>query len=181
MDDAHVLSVALLTLGDPHTVTGGYLYHQRVAQRAELNRAALQFWSLPPTPFPLPALAAPAVLRKLLRSRPHVLVVDSIAAAFLAPWLTWRHTMLPPLVAIAHQPPGGIDHGLARRVLQSRLDRAAYRHTHSVVAASEPLAAQLQAAGIEPDFLRVIPPGRDVSLTAVPVDVSLRAGRQAAP
>jgi len=180
MDDAHVLSVALLTLGDPHTVTGGYLYHQRVAQRAELNRAALQFWSLPPTPFPLPALAAPAVLRKLLRSRPHVLVVDSIAAAFLAPWLTWRHAMLPPLVAIAHQPPGGIDHGLPRRVLQSRLDRAAYRHAHSVVAASEPLAAQLQAAGIEPDFLRVIPPARDVSPSAVPVDVSLRAGRQAA-
>jgi glycosyltransferase involved in cell wall biosynthesis len=180
MDDAHVLSVALLTLGDPHTVTGGYLYHQRVAQRAQQNLAAVRFWSLPPGRFPLPARAAPPLMREVLHSRPDVLVVDSIAAAFLAPWLIWRHTALPPLVAIAHQPPGGIDHGMTRRLLQSRLDRAAYRHTQAVLAASEPLAVHLCAAGIGRDLLHVIPPGRDVSLTAVPVDSSLRAGRQAA-
>jgi glycosyltransferase involved in cell wall biosynthesis len=119
-------------------------------------------------------------MREVLRDRPHVLVVDSIAAGFLAPWLALRHATLPPLVAIAHQPPGGIDHGVARRVVQSRLDRAAYRHAQSLVAASEPLAAQLGAAGIGRDLLCVIPPGRDVSLTAIPVDRSLRAGRQAA-
>jgi glycosyltransferase involved in cell wall biosynthesis len=119
-------------------------------------------------------------MREVLRSRPHVLVVDSIAAAFFAPWLTWRHATLPPLVAIAHQPPGGIDHGLGRRVIQSRLDRVAYRHIQSLVAASEPLAGQLRAAGIGRDLVCVIPPGRDVSTTAVPVDTNLRAGRQAA-
>jgi len=180
VDDAHVLTVALLTLGDPHTMTGGYLYHQRVAQRAQQNLATLRFWSLPPARFPLPVLGVPSLMREILRSRPHVLVVDSIAAAFLAPWLTWRRTSLPPLVAITHQPPGGIDHRLARSIVQGRLDRAAYRHTRSVVAASEPLAMQLWAAGVGRDVLRVIPPGRDVSLTAVPVDASLRAGRQAA-
>ena len=43
---------------------------------------------------------------------PDVVVVDSIAAALAAPW-SWRYdaTPGPPLAAILHQPPGGIDHG----------------------------------------------------------------------
>jgi hypothetical protein len=40
MDDAHPITVSLVTLGDPATLTGGYLYHRRIARRA----AAFPSW-----------------------------------------------------------------------------------------------------------------------------------------
>ncbi len=84
------LSISLLTLGDPDTPTGGYLYHRRLQELAPANGARLEFVSLPARPFPLPALAGRRALRAIIEQGADVLVVDSIAAAFLAHRVTYR-------------------------------------------------------------------------------------------
>ncbi|MGH3465172.1 MAG: glycosyltransferase [Kribbellaceae bacterium] len=179
LDYPHTLTVALLTLGDPQTMTGGYLYHQRIAERAAANDARVEFLSLPAWRFPLPALAGPAVLRAVARLRPDVLLLDSIAAAFLGPWLFFARR-LPPLVAILHQPPGGIDHAVPRQRVQAVLDRQAYRRAARLLVASADLADSLHRSGMPERLLRVVPPGRDPATAPAIPDEDLRAGRRAA-
>src|SRR3712207_5211234 len=104
-----MLTVALLTLGDPGRLTGGYLYHRRMAALAPRHAARLEFVSFPDRPFPLAVVDAPAVLRRARALGARALVLDSIVAAFLGPWLAARPPGVP-LVAMLHQPPGGIDH-----------------------------------------------------------------------
>jgi glycosyltransferase involved in cell wall biosynthesis len=160
-------------------MTGGYLYHRRIADRAPAHHARVDFVSFPARRFPLPALAGPAVLRTVDRHRPDVLLLDSIAAAFLGPWLGRRR--LPPLVAILHQPPGGIDHAAARRCVQSALDRRAYRHAARLLVASTDLAEAMRRAGVPDGLLRVVPPGRDPApATDAPPHLDLRMGRRTA-
>jgi glycosyltransferase involved in cell wall biosynthesis len=167
-----------LTLGDPATITGGYLYHRRIADRAQAHHVRWEFVSLPARPFPLPALAVPAVLRVVARQRPDVLLVDSIAAGYLAPWLPHR---LPwPLVAVLHQPPGGIDHGRLRRWAQSVLDLRVYRHAARLLVASADLSETMRGTGIPDRLLRVVPPGRDPAANPLHPLGDLRAGRQVA-
>ncbi len=173
------LAIALLTLGDPGTLTGGYLYHQRLAELAPTHDARIDFVSFPHRPFPLAALAAPAVLRRAHRQGARALVLDSIAAAFLAPvLLTGPPTV--PLVGMLHQPPGGIDHGPLRTAVQARFDRLAYRRASRLLVASDLLAEQLVAAGTPRARLRVVPPGRDVAAAPGPPPGDLRQGRGAA-
>jgi glycosyltransferase involved in cell wall biosynthesis len=179
LDHPHTLTVALLTLGDPQTMTGGYLYHRRIADRAAANDARVEFLSFPAWRFPLPALAGPAVLRAVARLRPDVLLLDSIAAAFLGPWLIFARR-LPPLVAILHQPPGGIDHAVPRQRVQAALDRQAYRRAARLLVASADLADSLHRSGLPERLLRVVPPGRDPASAPALPDEDLRAGRRAA-
>ncbi len=179
MDDSYELSVSLLTVGDPRTATGGYLYHQRIAALAPFCNARLEFVSFPAWPFPLPALAGPAVLRVVARRRPDILLLDSIAAAFAAPWLL-LHRPPVPVVGMLHQPPGGIDHGSARTRLQAALDRRAYRQVALLIVASAALADQMVAAGAPRKLLRVVPPGRDVAADVILPPGDLRADRKAA-
>lgn len=179
------LSISLITLGDPGRLTGGYLYHRRMAEAAPLHDAEVKFASFPERPFPLPAAATPSVLEELDRQEPDAVVLDSIAAAYLAPSLA-RQRLKVPVVGSLHQPPGGIDHGSVRTALQGLLDRAAYRHTDLLLVASDLLVEQLQANGIPRKLLRVVPPGRDVaageSVDEGPKDGvgDLRCGRKAA-
>ncbi|HEX6403265.1 MAG TPA: glycosyltransferase family 4 protein [Pseudonocardiaceae bacterium] len=171
-----MLSVSLITLGDPEQVTGGYLYHLRMAEAASAHDARLRFVSFPTLPFPLPAARAGVVLGQACSARTDVVVLDSIAAAFLAPLLALRRPAVP-LVAILHQPPGGIDHSSPRARLQAGLDRIAYRRVAALVLASAALAGQL------PADLRaravVVPPGRDAG-PPPRVSCDLRRGRRAA-
>jgi glycosyltransferase involved in cell wall biosynthesis len=170
------LSVLLITLGDPDTPTGGYLYHRRLAELAPRHGARLVFGSFPAWPFPFPILAGPRLLRSVSRRRPDVIVLDSIAAAFLAPWLP---AVRAPVVAMLHQPPGGIDHGPLRRALQAVLDRAAYRRSGRVLVASQLLADQLGAQGFGAK-LGVVAPGRDAAPAASGPERNLRGGARAA-
>src|SRR5688572_7280139 len=156
------LTIALLTLGDPGRLTGGYLYHQRLVQLAPRHGSRIEFVSFPDRLFPLAALQARSVLRQSRALHADVLVLDSIAAAFLGPWLTMRPPTVP-LVGMLHQPPGGIDHGPLRTAIQARLDRLAYRHARCLMVASESLADDLEADGVPRARLRVVPPGRDVA------------------
>lgn len=173
------LAIALLTLGDPDTLTGGYLFHQRLAELAPTYDARIDFVSFPRRPFPLAALDARAVLREARRLGAQVLVLDSIVAAFLA---VGRLTgPLPaPLVGMLHQPPGGIDFGPPRTWLQARLDRRAYRYARRLLVASEALAGQLASDGVPRELLRIVPPGRDVAVASGPPIGDLRQGRRAA-
>jgi hypothetical protein len=58
-----MLVASLLTLGSPHQLTGGYLYHLRLAELAPRHGARIELVSLP---FPLPA----AFRRRALRRAP---------------------------------------------------------------------------------------------------------------
>ena len=106
-----MLVVSLVTLGSPEQLTGGYLYHRRMADAAASHDARIDFVSARTGRNPLSA------------ARGDVILVDSIAAAQVAPWL-WARPYGRPLGAILHQPPGGIDHGAFRRVAQQALDRS---------------------------------------------------------
>jgi glycosyltransferase involved in cell wall biosynthesis len=172
------LSVALLTLGDPGKLTGGYLYHRRMAEEAPNCGARIDFVSFPERPFPLAILDAAEVLRRAADLGANALVVDSIAAAFLGPSLVLRPPEIP-LVAMLHQPPGGIDHGPVRTAMQSVLDRLAYRRARLLLVASDSLSGELAAMGVPRKKLRVVPPGRDLATAASPLP-DLRLGRQTA-
>lgn len=169
------VSISLITVGDPATLTGGYLYQWRMAELAPACDARLTFVSFPPGPFPLPATHARRVLREVARRRPDVIVVDSIAAAYLAP------CRMPPGVPIAgmlHQPPGGMDHGPVRARLQAALDRRTYRRAARLLVSSALLADDVTAQGF--GDVVVVPPGRDVRREAQGPPRDLRGGARAA-
>ncbi|MGI8826424.1 MAG: glycosyltransferase family 4 protein [Chloroflexota bacterium] len=174
-----ILSIALMTLGDPGRLTGGYLYHRRMANLAEIHNARIEFVSFPDRPFLLPALNARNVLRRARRSGARVIVLDSIAAGFLGPKLLLSSPDVP-VVAILHQPPGGIDHGRMRTSIQTGLDRLAYARCRRLIVASESLAHELAAQGVSRERIDVVPPGRDMIGDTQRPAGDLRQGRRAA-
>jgi len=172
------LLVALLTLGDPGQLTGGYLYHRRLADLAPRHAARLEFVSVPARPFPLAIVDGPRVLRALAHIGADVVVLDSIAAAFVGPWLRSR-APAAPMIGMLHQPPGGIDHGPVRTYVQTRLDRMAYARVPRLLVASDSLAEELIRRGVRSDRVAVVPPGRDVAPSPGPPPGDLRRGRKA--
>jgi glycosyltransferase involved in cell wall biosynthesis len=166
----------LITLGDPATLTGGYLYHGRMAKVAPAHGSTLSFVSFPERPFPLPAAHGRGVLHRVREHRPDAVILDSIAAAFAAPWL---RGLSEPLAAVVHQRPGGIDHGVIRSRLQRALDLIAYRNCVRILVASETLVTELTQHGIERRRIAVVAPGRDPA-GVDPEPIDLRCGRAAA-
>ncbi len=165
MNNSHrqLLKIALITLGDPNTLTGGYLYHRKLAMLAPRHNARIKFVSFPERLFPLALVDAPALFRRAYNMGANALVLDSIAAAFAGPWLALHRPELP-LVGMLHQPPGGIDHNYLRTSVQAKLDRLAYRRAGLLMVASESLRDQLIAQGMPPKRLRVVPPGRNADV-----------------
>jgi glycosyltransferase involved in cell wall biosynthesis len=170
-----MLSAILVTLGDPATLTGGYLYHRRLAELGPRHGCVLEFVSFPQRPFPLAIVDAPRVLGQITKKQPDVVVLDSIAAAFMAFQAPAR-----PMLAMLHQPPGGIDHGPLRTRVQAGLDRLAYRRARRLLVASESLAEDLRRQGQPAQRIVVVPPGRDVADTVGQPPGDLREGRRAA-
>jgi glycosyltransferase involved in cell wall biosynthesis len=158
--------VSLLTLGSPEQLSGGYLYHRRMAELAGAHGAEVEFVSVRPWANPFAEATGDVVL------------VDSIAAALAAPW----PGRAAPLAAILHQPPGGIDHRAPRRITQAALDRAFYRRCRLLVAASAALRDDLVAPPhrLPPERIRVVAPGADVAPPPTGPVPDLRHGRQAA-
>jgi glycosyltransferase involved in cell wall biosynthesis len=178
VNDPHLV-LPLLTLGDPQRLTGGYLYHLRMAEAAPRHGATITFLSLPERPFGLAALDAPRLLREARALGADALLLDSIVAALLAPALSLRAPPAP-IVAVLHQPPGGIDHGPVRTRAQAALDRLAYRRARTLLVASELLADQLGEHGIAREQVQVVPPGRDVATPPATRPPDLRRGRAVA-
>lgn len=166
------MRISLVTLGDPATPTGGYLYHRRLADAAPLHDAEVSFVSFPDLPFPLPWVAGRRVLDRVADA--DVVVIDSIAAAFVGRGLRGDGR---PVVGMLHQGPGGIDHRAIRTRLQSWLDRRAYRAMAALLVASDSLAQEV--ADFHPD-VRVVPPGRDVARAPSEEIMDLRRGRRVA-
>jgi len=152
------LHVALLTLGDPTRLTGGYLYQQRMEQLAPRFDARVEFMSLPDRG-PAPAVAAaPGLLRRAARSGAHAVVVDSIAAAYLAPWLAGAPPI--PLIGLLHQLPGGIGGNPLRFGLRGVLDRATYRRAVRLIVPSAWARDRLVTQGMDAGAIRIVPAGR---------------------
>jgi glycosyltransferase involved in cell wall biosynthesis len=178
VDHPHLV-LPLITLGDPNRLSGGYLYHLRMAEAAPGHEARIRFLSFPERPFPLAALRGPAMLRRTKLLGASAVLLDSIAAAFAGPALRVRRLGVP-LVAVLHQPPGGIDHSSVRAFGQAPLDRLALRRADALLAASDHLAEQLVDAGLAESRIRVVPPGRDVAPPRAGPLPDLREGRRAA-
>jgi glycosyltransferase involved in cell wall biosynthesis len=178
MDHPHLV-LPLVTLGDPRRLSGGYLYHLRMADAAPAHGARIVFQSFPEWPFPLAALRGPALFRRLEELRASAVLLDSIAAAFAGPALATRRLGVP-VIGVLHQPPGGIDHGSVRRWAQAPLDRLALRRAAVLIAASDHLAEQLLHDGFARSRIRVVPPGRDVAPAPEGPVQDLRHARRAA-
>jgi glycosyltransferase involved in cell wall biosynthesis len=174
VDDAH-LRLSLVTLGDPGRRTGGYRYHRIMAAAAAGHRADVRFVSVPSLPWPLPAARGRRAIREAADGVDAILL-DSIAAALVAPWIGRARA---PVVAVVHQPPGGMEHGRWRSAAQGALDRRAYRAARGFVAASESLVEDLRAIGVPSSRIRFVPPGCDVPVASGP-PLDLRRGRSAA-
>jgi|SRR4051794_14364404 len=155
--------VTLLTVGDPGRVTGGYLFHRRLADRASRYGATVTFVSIPSVPLPWAILAGPAWLGAPGTRTADVLVLDSIAASAAAPWLS---RVSVPVVGMLHQPLGGMEGSPFARAFRVPFDRRAYRRCNILMVASEWLAEQLVAAGVARHRLRVVPPGKDLDAAA---------------
>ena len=156
--------MTLLTVGDPSRVTGGYLFHRRLAERAPDNGAELRFVSIPDLPLPWATAAGPAWLLARATRSADVLVLDSIAASAAAPWLG---RVRAPVVGMLHQPPGGIDAPHFQRRFRRPLTGARIAPARS---------SWWPATGSRPsswprvcraDRLRVVPPGKDLDVAAV--------------
>jgi glycosyltransferase involved in cell wall biosynthesis len=152
------MRACLVTLGDPRTLSGGYLFHLRLAELAPARDAELSFFSFPDRPFPVPIASGARMIAGVAQS--DVVVIDSIAAWCAAPWLA---RVRKPIVGMLHQSPGGTDGGTLRRKLQALLDRRAYRHMDRIYVASESLATSLSEEGFSGPII-VVPPGRDVAM-----------------
>jgi glycosyltransferase involved in cell wall biosynthesis len=150
-----------------------------MADAAPSHEARILFLSFPEWRFPLAALRGAAVLRRAEEVRPGAVLLDSIAAAFAGPALATRRLGVP-VIAVLHQPPGGIDNGTLRASAQAPLDRLALRRADGLIAASDHLAEQLVEAGFAPSRIRVVPPGRDVAPPPEGPVQDLRHGRRAA-
>jgi glycosyltransferase involved in cell wall biosynthesis len=178
VDDPHLV-LPLITLGDPRRLSGGYLYHLRMADAAPEHGARIVFLSFPERTFPLAALRGQALLRRSQELRAGAVLLDSIAAAFAGPALAAGRLDVP-LVGVLHQPPGGIDHGGVRATAQAPLDRLAWRRAKLLIVASDHLADELVEMGFARSRIRIVPPGRDVAPAPGGPPLDLRGGRRAA-
>lgn len=154
------IDVSLMTLGSPDTLSGGYLYHRRVARLAPACGASFRFVSFPRGPFPLPAFAVRRILSELASQQPDVVLVDSIAASYAA-LLRSRLARIAPVATIMHQPPGGMERGAVGTALSTALDQRMLAGSAHVFAASDDLGDLLLASGVPLSSLTVVPPGCD--------------------
>jgi len=149
----------VLTWGDPNAVTGGSLYHRRIAERAPRFGVDVEVRPL-----------RGGGDRGAVAADADVIVVDSIVAARVRP-----ERFDAPVVASAHQRPGGLVGPVAARLARAALDIRCYRRAAAVIAPSAFLARALERSGVPPARIRVVEPGSDLGLA-----VTTEAGRSAA-
>ena len=161
-----MLVVSLVTRGSPMQVTGGHLYHRRMSEAAGSRGATIEFIST-------------SGLRNPFRQARGVVLVDSLAAWSVAPWvLTGRRPRR--IAAILHQPPGGVGQRVVRTTLQRPLDQAVYRRCDLLIAASTALGHDLvDVYGFPAARICVVEPGSDLPLDRTAAD-DLRLGRRIA-
>jgi glycosyltransferase involved in cell wall biosynthesis len=131
-------------------VTGGHLYHRRMAEAAGSRGATIEFISA-------------SGLQNPFREARGVVLVDSLAAWSVAPWMLTGRRRPGPIAAILHQPPGGVGQGAIRTMLQRPLDQSLYRRCDLLIAASTALGHDLvDRYGLPADRVCVVEPGSDL-------------------
>jgi glycosyltransferase involved in cell wall biosynthesis len=137
-----------------------------MAEAAPARDAAIEFISA-------------STLRNPWRRARGVVLVDSITAWSVAPWMAVGRYR-GPFAAILHQPPGGVGVSAAHRAVQRPFDQASYRRCDLLIAASRTLADDLvESHRLPAEKICVVEPGSDL-----PIDRSavrdLRLGRRIA-
>jgi glycosyltransferase involved in cell wall biosynthesis len=164
--DGSTVVVSLITRGSPNEVTGGHLYHRRMAEAASARGARIEFVS--------------TGLRNPLPHAHGVVLVDSLAAWSVAPWVLSRRQARRPIAAILHQPPGGVGQGRLRTAVQRPVDQLLYRRCDVLIAASTALSHDLvDRYGLPAERVCIVEPGSDMPLGAAPAG-DLRVGRRIA-
>ena len=162
-----MLVISLVTRGSPTQVTGGHLYHRRMAEAASSRDAEIEFVSA-------------SGLRNPLRSARGVVLVDSLTAWSVAPYVMAGLHRRAPIAAILHQVPGGVGQGALRTKLQRPLDQALYRRCDLLIAASTALGHELvEDYGHAAERICVVEPGSDLPIDRS-ASVDLRLGRRIA-
>jgi glycosyltransferase involved in cell wall biosynthesis len=169
-----MLTASLVTLGHPDRVSGGYLYHRRMADAGPAHGFSVEFYCFPEWPFPLPIAAGPSLLRRAASA--DVVIVDSIAAAYLGPWAPAARR---PIVAVLHQEPGGMEGSTVRRRAQAPLDRLLYDRADLLIIASQALADAVREGGLRGEMV-VVAPGCDAPEAGAGPVPELRQGRATA-
>ena len=151
--------IVLVTSGDPRRLTGGYLYNRQMLAALHAHGLPACQTVLPDQPFP----AAIVWLRSILiRQRPSLVIVDSIAVGTVAPLAGWiKRRLGARVIALMHMLPSDLAptwRGPFLRHAERRMLEAADR----VVAVSPHLRERLVAAGAAADRTVIIPPGRDI-------------------
>jgi glycosyltransferase involved in cell wall biosynthesis len=118
-------------------------------------------------------------IRNPLTGARGVVLVDSLAAWSVAPWLVASRRRRP-LAAILHQPPGGVGQSTIRTTVQRPVDELLYRRCALLIAASTALARDLaDKYGLPAERICVVEPGSDL-----PIDPNaagdMRVGRRIA-
>ncbi len=151
-------TVALVTAGDPGRLTGGNLYKRHMLET--LLAAGLSSFqlSLPGRPYPLKVAALRSAL---IRQKPSLVVVDSLAlgvAAPLAPWI--KEQLGASLVVLMHRMPSDLA-PVWQRPLTRRLESRLLQAADCTVAVSPFIRSRLIAAGAAAEKTVVVAPGRD--------------------
>jgi len=171
------LRVAFVTVGDTGRKTGGHLYNARVLAGLREGGAEVE-----------EVVAGGASPEEQLASAPRVgsmldptafdaVLVDALARIAVAPhldgWRTFR-----PVVALVHELPSVADDGPEAT---SAADQRAYEepllHADRLVAVSEHGRGLLEARGVPPERVSVVPPGFDRLATRA----AIRPVRSAGP
>src|SRR5207247_3320322 len=106
-----------------------------MARAAPGYGAEIRFCSIPDRSWPL-AMATAARAFRAASERSDAILLDSLAAAFVTPWIARSPA---PVIAVLHQPPGGVGHGCIRSLLQGALYRLSYRLVSGLLAAGQSL------------------------------------------
>lgn len=164
----------LLVPGPADAISGGHLYNREMARRAAAHGARIDIEYLPAT---LPA-GAQALRRSLERAVPDEVLIDSLAVAWLGRWAA--PAAHPAWIAIAHQPPGGLDGSPAHLRLRRAADLAGYGRVDGIIATGRTVAEELAAAGVAPSRIRIVNPGRALVARPDTELPELRRGRRIA-
>jgi glycosyltransferase involved in cell wall biosynthesis len=163
-----VLRITLVTSGSTDALTGGHLYHRRMTEQARGHGAVIERTSV-------------RGLRNPVRAGRGVVLVDSLVAWAVLPWVLLGAQRARPLTAILHQPPGGVDHGHIHTALQEPIDRALYRRCELLIATSQFFAHDLVERWHLPrERICVVEPGCDLPYATSPAAEDLRRGRHIA-
>ncbi|MGZ4109258.1 MAG: glycosyltransferase family 4 protein [Actinomycetota bacterium] len=145
------MNVVLLTGRDPNALTGGSIYHRRIAERAARFGVEVDIRPLGGHGDVEPSTQA------------DVVVVDSLVASRVRPG-----AFAAQVVASVHQLPGGLTGPRPVRAVRATRDLRLYRHADAVIVPSAFLREALARAGVAPDVVRVVEPGSETVLGRQP-------------